>query len=131
MSEQFLDKAHFLSSTPQSPTCLYESQHSQAALPRVGCQEDNFTGSNGHCLSTSPQAQVQRSALKGGPFYTQVIQLAFLRWKPAGTHTTHVPTCSGSLRNVSFHLKKQPDKFFLLLQASNDMSVLLHKPSRH
>lgn len=110
--------------------CLYESQNSQAALPGVGCREEPLTSSDGHCLSASPQAQAQWSALRGGPFYTQVIQLAFLRRKSTGTHITHMPTCSGSLRNASFHLKKQSDLFFLF-QASNDMSFLLHKPSRH
>lgn len=51
------------------------------------------------------------------------MRLAFLRRKPAGTHITHMPTYSGSLRNFSFRLKKQPDNFFFFFKFKQVMML--------
>lgn len=106
MSDSPQTRLTVASPLPHPQGCLCESQHSQASTPGVRFQEELLTGSDGHCLSASSQAQAQQSGLRGGPFHTEVIQLAFLRRKPAGAHITDMPTCSGSLRNASFPLKK-------------------------
>lgn len=51
MSEESPDKAQSPFPCPQG--CLCDSQHSQAALPGVGCQEELLSKSDGRCLSVS------------------------------------------------------------------------------